>query len=304
MHIPVLLKEVVDILKPKEGDFVVDLTVGAGGHAFEFANRIGEKGIIVGVDTDDEMLKIAEEKLMSIEEARRPKIFLVHSNFSYVDQIIEKLSSEEGLSGTPDIFFADLGVSSYHFDWAERGFSLNKLGPLDMRLSRSGMTAEYVVMNFSEKQLEDILWKYGEEKLARKIAREIVKVRQKKNISTTLELAEIVQKVYRSCKIFPKIHPATKTFMALRIFVNKELENLEALLEKIPYFVKNGTKIGIISFHSLEDRIVKRKFSSWQEQGLGEIITKKPVTPSEEESILNPRSRSAKFRAFCFERSV
>lgn len=302
MHIPVLLKEVVEILEPREGDFVVDLTVGAGGHAFEFANKIGKKGILVGVDTDEEMLKIAEKKLMSIEESRRPQIFLVHSNFSYIDQIIEKLNSEEGLSRTPDIFFADLGVSSYHFDWAERGFSLNKLGPLDMRLSRSGLTAEYVIMNFPEKQIEEILRKYGEERLSRRIAKEIVKVRQKKKISTTLELAEIVQKVYRSCGIFPKIHPATKTFMALRIFVNKELENLEALLEKIPSFVKNGTKIGIISFHSLEDRIVKKKFSSWQDQFLGKIITKKPITPSEEEIILNPRSRSAKFRAFCFER--
>jgi 16S rRNA (cytosine1402-N4)-methyltransferase len=171
-----------------------------------------------------------------------------------------------------------------------------------MRISSEiKLKAKDVVMNFSEKELAEIIEKYGEDRLARKIAKEIVKQRKIKEISTTKQLTEIVERVYKREGIFyTKIHPATRTFQALRIYINREIENLNELLEKIPYFSKNGTRVGIISFHSLEDRLVKTKFREWEDAGFGKIITRKPVVPSEEEIILNPRSRSAKFRAFVF----
>lgn len=302
MHIPVLIKEVLEVLKPKKGEFVFDLTLGAGGHSLKFAEKIGKSGILVGVDIDQDMISVAEEKLLSISEQNRPKIFLVRSNFSQLDEIIEKIRQEEKIDILPDIFFADLGISSFHFEWAHRGFSLSKLGPLDMRLSKDiKLTAQDIVMKFPQKKLEEILREYGEEKFARDIAQRIVSLREKKEIKTTVELAELVKDVYKSKGAFPKIHPATKTFMALRIFINNELENLKILLEKIPTYSKKGTRIGIISFHSLEDRIVKQKFKEWCKLGLGFLLVSKAVTPSEEEIIINPRSRSAKFRAFCFD---
>jgi Predicted S-adenosylmethionine-dependent methyltransferase involved in cell envelope biogenesis len=171
-----------------------------------------------------------------------------------------------------------------------------------MRISSEiKLKAKDVVMNFSEKELAEIIEKYGEDRLARKIAKEIVKQRKIKEISTTKQLAEIVERVYKREGIFhTKIHPATRTFQALRIYINREIENLGELLEKIPDFSKSGTRVGIISFHSLEDRLVKTKFKEWEKLGMGKILTRKPVVPSEEEIILNPRSRSAKFRAFVF----
>lgn len=301
MHVPVLAKEVVEVLNPKEGDFVFDLTVGAGGHSIEFAKKIGKNGILVGVDMDEDMLSVAEERLSKIDKEFRPKILLVRLNFSRLDEIIEEIKQQEKIEILPDIFFADLGISSYHFEWAHRGFSLNKSGPLDMRLSKDiKLTAQDVVMKFPKKKLEHIFREYGEESLAKDIAEKIVDERRKKEIRTTQELAELVKDVYRSKGIFPKIHPATKVFMALRIFINNELENIKTLLEKIPIYSKKGTRVGIISFHSLEDRIVKQKFKEWNESGLGFLLVRNIITPSEEEIIVNPRSRSAKFRAFCF----
>lgn len=304
MHIPVLAKEVIEILNPKEGDFVFDLTLGAGGHSIEFAKKIGKNGILVGVDIDEDMISLAEQRLLNLDKEFRPKMLLVRSNFSRLDEIIEEIKRQERIEILPDIFFADLGISSYHFDWSHKGFSLNKAGPLDMRLSKDiKLTAQDVVMKFPKKKLEYIFREYGEESFAKDIAEKIINERKKKEIKTTLELAELVKDVYRSKGVFPKIHPATKVFMALRIFINNELENLETLLEKIPMYSKRGTRVGIISFHSLEDRIVKQKFKEWNKSGLGFLLVKNIITPSEEEIIINPRSRSAKFRAFCFNLS-
>jgi S-adenosyl-methyltransferase MraW len=302
MHIPVLLKEVVEILDPKPGEFVVDLTAGGGGHAFEFAKKIGKSGTILLVDWDEKVLSFAEGKILSISDEERPEVMSCVSNFSRLDEIMSKIAEEKKEMVRPDVFFADLGISSFHLDDPSRGFSFRFDSPLDMRISSEiKLKAKDVVMNFSEKELAEIIEKYGEDKLARKIAKEIVKQRKIKEISTTKQLAEIVEKVYRKEGIFyTKIHPATRTFQALRIYINREIENLGELLEKIPEFSKSGTRVGIISFHSLEDKLVKTKFREWENAGFGKIITRKPVVPSEEEIILNPRSRSAKFRAFVF----
>lgn len=299
MHIPVLKEDVIRVLSPKRGDFVVDLTAGGGGHSVEFAKRLGKEGILVLIDWDEEMIEKAEEKISEmIDEKDRPEIFFITANFADIDEIF----SEIQIDRKPDIFFADLGISSFHLEESLRGFSFRLEGPLDMRISKSiKLTAREVVMNFSERQLADIIYRYGEERLAKKIAKEIVRRRKERDINTTTELAEIVESVYKKIGIYnTKIHPATKTFQALRIFVNRELDNLSDFLQKVAKFVKSGTKIGIISFHSLEDRIVKRTFLSWEKDGLGRRITKKPIVPSEEEMVINPRSRSAKFRAFEF----
>jgi 16S rRNA (cytosine1402-N4)-methyltransferase len=302
MHIPVLLKDVVEILDPKPGEFVVDLTAGGGGHAFEFAKKIGKSGTILLVDWDEKVLSFAEGKILSISDEERPEVMLCVSNFSRLDEIMSKIVEEKKEMVRPDVFFADLGISSFHLDDPSRGFSFRFDSPLDMRISSEiKFKAKDVVMNFSEKELAEIIEKYGEDKLARKIAKEIVKQRKIKEVSTTKQLAEIVEKVYKREGIFyTKIHPATRTFQALRIYINREIENLGELLEKIPDFSKSGTRVGIISFHSLEDRLVKTKFKEWKKLGMGKILTRKPVVPSEEEIILNPRSRSAKFRAFVF----
>jgi len=299
MHIPVLKEDVIRVLSPKRGDFVVDLTAGGGGHSVEFAKRLGKDGILVLIDWDEEMIKKAERKITEmVDEKDRPEIFFITANFADIDEVF----SEIQIDRKPDIFFADLGISSFHLEEGTRGFSFRIEGPLDMRISRSiKLTAKEVVMNFSERQLADIIYRYGEERLAKKIAKEIVRRRKERDINTTIELSEIVESVYKKAGIYnTKIHPATKTFQALRIFINRELDNLSDFLQKVPEFAKSGTKIGIISFHSLEDRIVKRTFLSWEKDGLGHRITKKPIVPSEEEIVINPRSRSAKFRVFEF----
>jgi len=301
MHIPVLLREVVEVLDPKDGEFVADLTVGAGGHAFEFAKRIGKKGKLLIVDWDDSMLELAEKKLSQIPEDERPDIFSISENFSQIDEIISKLSSEYGLKLSPDIYFLDLGLSSVQLLSPDRGFSIYKEGLLDMRISREiHIKAKDVIMHESPIKLEEIFRKYGEERFARVIAQEIVKERKKREIKTTKELAEIVERIYRKKGVREKIHPATRVFQALRIYINRELDNISVLLQKVPLFSKVGTRVGIISFHSLEDRIVKQSFKDWEKRGWGQMINRKPITPSDEEVITNPRSRSAKFRAFVF----
>ena len=301
MHIPVLPDETVEVLEPKRGEFVADLTVGTGGHARRFAEKIGKKGKLLIVDWDESMLDVAEKKLLEIPEEKRPEIFSVCSNFSEIDSIINQLKDENEISDYPDIYFADLGISSVQLLDPQRGFSFREEGPLDMRISREiHVRAKEVIMRENPIKLSEIFRTYGEEKFAELIAREISKERKKREIKTTTELAEIVERIYRKKGVREKIHPATRVFQALRIYINREIENIKLLLEKIPYVSRRGTRVGIISFHSLEDRVVKHSFRRWRELGWGDIITKKPITPSEEEIITNPRSRSAKFRAFVF----
>ena len=292
-HPPVLLNKVISLLNPENGDIVLDATLGQGGHSKEFIKRISPNGILIGIDWDEFALSSSEKELKNNQN-----IYLVKCNFKDFDEVLLQLKIKN-----VDVFFADLGLSSLQLESPERGFSFMRDGPLDMRMSdKIEKSASDIVNEFSEKQLEEIFRKYGEERFSRSIAKEIVRVRKKvKKIETTGELAEIIERVYGRRGKRIRIHPATRTFQALRIYVNSELQNLSEFLDKIPKFSKSGTTVGVISFHSLEDRIVKNTFRHWKSNRLGEILTKKPIRPDFTEIQLNPRARSAKLRAFRFQ---
>jgi 16S rRNA (cytosine1402-N4)-methyltransferase len=287
-HVPVLLKEAIDFLAIRRGGTYIDCTVGLGGHSFEIAKRLGALGHLIGVDKDPAALEIAQKRLAAEDQQDWPQVDLVHGSFTEI--------ANDQRPTTIDGFFADLGVSSLQFDSAARGFSFQADGPLDMRMNNmSGRTAEQVVNHLDERELADVIYEFGEERRSRRIARAIVRSRP---IRSTAHLAEVVSAAARPMNSGkPRIHPATLTFQALRIFVNRELDDLRELLEAAPQKLKPGGRIVIISFHSLEDRIVKDAFREGAKQGVYEMLTKKPVTASEEEIDRNPRSRSAKLRA-------
>ena len=291
-HVPVLLKEAIDFLAIRRGGTYIDCTVGLGGHSFEIAKRLGAAGHLIGVDKDPAALEIAGRVLglPAVEDEREdwPKVELIHGSFAEI--------AKDQRPTTIDGFLADLGVSSLQFDSAARGFSFQADGPLDMRMNTmSGRTAEQVVNHLDERELADVIYEFGEERRSRRIARAIVRSRP---IRSTAHLAEVVSAAARPMNSGKhRIHPATLTFQALRIFVNRELDDLPELLEAAPQKLKPGGRIVIISFHSLEDRIVKDAFREGAKQGYYELLTKKPVTASEEEIGRNPRSRSAKLRA-------
>jgi len=292
-HVSVLLKEAIDFLAVRRGGTYIDATVGLGGHSLEIAKRLGAPGHLIGVDKDPAALEIARRKLTG-EDARRsidsendwPEITLLHRSFS-------GLAKDQGLS-TVDGVLADLGVSSLQFSDPARGFSFQAEGPLDMRMNpQSELTAEQVVNHFDERELADVIYEFGEERRSRRIARAIVRSRP---ILTTAQLAAVISAAARPMK-HERIHPATRTFQALRIFVNRELDDLRKLLEAAPQVLKPGGRLVVISFHSLEDRIVKDAMREGAKLGQYRLLTKKPVTPSEEEIDRNPRARSAKLRA-------
>src|SRR5438477_7226711 len=288
-HVSVLLKEAIDFLAVKRGGTYLDATVGLGGHSYEIAKRLGAPGHLIGFDKDPNALERAHEKLAALDEP--PQITLIHGSFAEVGERIAP-ASLDGL-------MADLGVSSLQLGDAARGFSFQADGPLDMRMSpMSGDTAEQVVNHLDERELADVIYEFGEERRSRRIARAIVRSRP---ISTTAQLAVVISAAARPMKLgqrkYDRIHPATRTFQALRIFVNRELDDLRALLEAAPPVLKPGGRLVIISFHSLEDRIVKDAMREGAKQGQYRLLTKKPVTPSEEEIDRNPRARSAKLRA-------
>jgi 16S rRNA (cytosine1402-N4)-methyltransferase len=291
-HVPVLLKEAIDFLAIRRGGTYIDCTVGLGGHSFEIAKRLGAAGHLIGVDKDPAALEIAGKVLglQAVEGEREdwPKVELIHGSFAEI--------AKDQRPTTIDGFLADLGVSSLQFDSAARGFSFQADGPLDMRMNTmSGRTAEQVVNHLDERELADVIYEFGEERRSRRIARAIVRSRP---IRSTAHLAEVVSAAARPMNSGKhRIHPATLTFQALRIFVNRELDDLRELLEAAPQKLKPGGRIVIISFHSLEDRIVKDAFREGAKQGVYEMLTKKPVTASNEEIDRNPRSRSAKLRA-------
>lgn len=289
LHIPVMVKECMDILRVWDGKFFLDATAGCGGHSAEILNLIGEDGVLVCNDWDRNSLKIAKERLLRSKK----NVIFTEENFSEIDKICEKAHIQYF-----DGVLLDLGISSLQLDEPSRGFSFRFNSPLDMRMSDMlKVTAQELVNKLPERELARIIRNYGEENLAQKIAKIIVRKRKEKEIENCLELAEIVASVKGKKG---KIHPATKTFQALRIAVNRELENLKAFLDKFPAFAKNGTRIAIISYHSLEDRIVKRAFKNWEREKLGKILTKHPIKPSREEIEFNPRARSAKLRGFIF----
>jgi len=300
-HVPVLLKEAIDFLAIRRGGTYIDATVGLGGHSYEIAKRLGAPGHLIGVDKDPAALERAAASLQSPVAsevsgatgvlARRtdwPQVELIHGSFA-------DLANDQRPS-TIDGLLADLGVSSLQLDNAARGFSFQAEGPLDMRMNtQSGETAEQVVNQADEVTLANLIYEFGEERRSRRIARAIVRSRP---IRTTAQLAEIVSAAARPMnQAERRIHPATRTFQALRIFVNRELDDLRALMEAAPRLLKPGGRLVIISFHSLEDRIVKDALREGAKRGHYRLLTKKPVTADEEEIDRNPRSRSAKLRA-------
>ena len=297
-HVPVLLKEAIHYLAVKRGGSYLDATVGLGGHSLEIARRLGAAGHLIGLDKDPAALETAQrnldagaaDELLKGELLKNdwPKIKLLHCSFA---EVKEQLAGQK-LDG----LLADVGVSSLQLDQAARGFSFQAEGPLDMRMNpHQERTAEQVVNQVDEVTLANLIYEFGEERRSRRIARAICRSRP---IRTTAELADVISAAARPMnQAERRIHPATKTFQALRIFVNHELEDLTALLEAAPKIVKPGGRVVVISFHSLEDRIVKDAFRDGAKRGEFEVLTKKPVTASQDEMDRNPRSRSAKLRA-------
>lgn len=288
LHIPVMSKEVVGMLSLKQGDIVVDCTIGTGGHAEELLAMISPTGKLIGIDRDLDSLALTKDRLNNFS----PNLELVHDDFRNLDTILGRLNIKE-----VDAFLFDLGVSSFQLDNPGRGFSLKFNGPLDMRLDRESYISAYDLINcLSEQEISSILKTFGEERFHNRIAHFLVKERTLKAISNTQDLTDIVLKAIPPHYQSHRIHPATRTFQAFRIAVNRELESLEVALEKAIVFLKKGGRICVISFHSLEDRIVKGKFRKFSQEGRLKLITKKPQRPLAKEIRENLRCRSAKLR--------
>ncbi|MDP3296516.1 MAG: 16S rRNA (cytosine(1402)-N(4))-methyltransferase RsmH [Thermodesulfovibrionia bacterium] len=282
-HVPVMLEEVLRMLKVKKSGVYVDGTVGLGGHAEGILKSVEGGCTLIGIDKDEEALKIAKERLKGFD------VHLIRDRFPNTDAVISNLGYRE-----VDGILLDLGVSTLQLKSEGRGFSFLKDEPLDMRMdNRQTLTALRIISGYPEKDLAHILWQYGEERFSRKIARAIVNVREQKPIRTCRELSQIIEKAIGRKG---RIHPATKTFQALRIEVNKELTELSMAINTGINILKSGGRFCILSYHSLEDRIVKHSFKELAHKGMVSIITKKPLIPKKEEQRLNPSSRSAKLR--------
>jgi 16S rRNA (cytosine1402-N4)-methyltransferase len=300
-HVPVLLKEAIDFLAVRRGGTYIDATVGLGGHSYEIARRLGAPGHLIGFDKDSAALEIARERLGGRAQGAGgqedwPTVDLIHASFAEIAPATDALrpATCDLRPGTVDGLLADLGVSSLQLSNPARGFSFQAEGPLDMRMDpQAELTAEQVVNHFDERELADVIYEFGEERRSRRIARAIVRSRP---IRSTAHLAEVISAAARPMK-YERIHPATRTFQALRIFVNRELDELRALLSAAPQVLRPGGRLVIIGFHSLEDRIVKDAFREGVQRGEFRLLTRKPVTATEEEIGRNPRSRSAKLRA-------
>ncbi len=289
-HLPVLLAEVLAFLAPRPGGCYCDGTVGGGGHAEAILAASAPDGVLLGVDRDGETLAAAADRLRPFGGRAR----LMHGDY----RDLAALAAAAGL-GVFDGILLDLGVSSLQFDDPARGFGFRHDGPLDMRMDRTGggSTAADLLRRASAVELEAILQDFGEERWARRIARALVSARARGAIATTAELAGLVERVIPRRAWPPRIHPATRTFQALRIAVNRELEGLGIGLEGAAALLKPGGRLAVISFHSLEDRAVKTTFRRLAADRAMEILTRKPVTPGAEELAANPRARSAKLRA-------
>lgn len=291
-HIPVLVEEVMNLLRCEAHKTYVDATVGGGGHALEILKRTSPDGIVIGIDWDEEAIAEAKGALVPFGE----RIKILRENFVRLPDLLEALNISE-----VDGILLDLGLSSLQLEKKDRGFSLKGEGPLDMRMDqRIDRTAADLLNDLSFQELESTLREFGEERWAKRIAKAILQEREIKPIGTTQALRQIVHRAIPRRFYSRKIDPATRTFQAFRIRVNEELENLRRILETGWTFLKRGGRICVISFHSLEDRMVKETFRRLDRDGVMRGITKKPITPSEEEKQRNPRSRSAKLR--CAER--
>ena len=287
MHIPLLLKETIEFLNPQPGKFIIDATIGGGGHAAEILKKIGDSGMLLGIDWDKEAIADCQSRFADYKN-----VILVNGNYADLPEILKQkeLPKVDGIA-------VDLGFSSRQLEKSGRGFSFLKDEKLDMRYQQEteNLTAAEVINQYSEKELADIFWKYGEERNSRKIAKKIIEERKNKRILTTFDLIEIIRKAVPKNYEQGRINPSTKVFQALRIYVNDELGNLEKILKNMSKILKG--RAVIISFHSLEDRLVKNYFRNLSKENGAEILTKKPIRPSEEEIRGNPRSRSAKLRA-------
>ena len=301
-HYSVLKKEILSFitekfLDEKEPQYFSDFTFGGGGHSLEILKQSPQFNL-VSFDQDPEALKNGKERI--VENGVENRINLVDSNFENFPEIINKDFSHIVENGGFSGIIMDLGVSSHHFDSHERGFSFRFDSDLDMRMNprdEDHLTAKQIINTYTSEELEEIFYKYGEEKLTKSIVANIIKERENKDIESTKELENIIFHTYPKKMRFGSIHPATKCFQALRIEVNRELDIISDLIPRLLPFLKIGGRIAIISFHSLEDRIVKTCFKSLEKSDLPcQIITKKPITPSEEEISENSRSRSAKLR--------
>ena len=300
VHKSVLFDEAIESLNIDKSKIILDGTAGGGGHSREIAKRAGR---LIAVDQDPDAIKVLHERLDSFDN-----VTIVQNNFSNVKDILKEQKIEK-----IDGMLLDLGVSAFQLDTAQRGFSYHADAPLDMRMSKSGLSAKDVVNTYSETELADILFRYGEEKFARRIAKNIVLHRQNKEIETTGELVDIIKESYPKAKMRDS-HPARKTFQAIRIEVNAELDALEKTLDSALDCLSSGGRLSIITFHSLEDRMVKEKFNSWVNPCTCPkefpvcVCGKKPLgkmpfkfkAPSEAELEKNPRARSSKLR--CFEK--
>ena len=301
-HVSVLLNECIDNLNIKENGIYVDGTLGGGGHSLEILKKLSKDGLLIGIDQDEDALKAAKNRLQNFDNVK-----YVHSNFYNVESVLNNLEIEK-----IDGILMDLGVSSYQLDTCERGFSYMQDAALDMRMNRENPLSAYNVVNeYEEEELFRIIKDYGEEKFAKRIARFIVENREKKPIETTLELVEIIKAAIPAKARREGPHPAKRTFQAIRIEVNSELSILNKTIEDAVNKLNKGGRVAIITFHSLEDRIVKLKFKELATActcpkefpicvcggtAKVKIISRKAIEPSKEEVLENPRSRSAKLR--------
>ena len=288
-HEPVLIEQVLELLQPQAGQTFIDCTLGRAGHASAIASQLGPTGLLVGLDVDPRNLEFARERLATVP----CQVRLFHANFAELNEVMEKLD------GTPiHGILADLGLSTNQLFDAHYGLSFSQDMPLDMRIDpRIEKTAADLVNSLPEDDLANVLYELAQERYSRRIARKIGEARRISPIKSTQRLAELVRSAIGSWEgSREKIDPATRTFLALRMKVNREMENLAALLKQAPKFLATGGRLGIISFQSMEDRMVKQAYRSAEQTGLLRILTKKPLTPSDSELAANPRSRSAKLR--------
>ena len=298
-----MVKEVVECLNCRQDGIYIDGTLGSGGHSLGILERSSPNGRLIGIDCDEDAIRVAKNRLKRFQD----RVTIIHDNFKNLRNIAKNLELYE-----IDGILLDLGLSSIQLDNEDRGFSFRLEGPIDMRMDKRSIPKAFDLVNsLSIRELEDILWNYGEERFGKKIARSIADYRERKPISTTVELADIVSAAIPSRFRPERIHPATKTFQAIRIAVNDEFRNLETAIQGGIDLLKKGGRFCIISFHSLEDRIVKQSFRtlerrcicppdmpkcSCQKESKVKVLTKKPILPSENEVRENPRSRSAKLR--------
>ncbi|WP_428389587.1 16S rRNA (cytosine(1402)-N(4))-methyltransferase RsmH [Mucisphaera sp.] len=296
-HIPVLLSETLEHLQPAPGQTAIDATAGRGGHAEAIFKQISPHGTLLIIDRDAENLAYARNRLANFAESQQSRILIHHGSFAHLRQAMRSNDLPAA-----DIILADLGFASNQMDTPERGFSFAADGPLDMRLDpTSGTSAADLINQASQAEIADIIHRFGEDRLARRIAAKIVEARKERPIVLTSQLAELVRVAYGHAVHKTRTHPATRTFMALRIAVNQELPALESLLDQIPQALAPLGRLAVISFHSLEDRIVKQTFARWSRDARATLTSRKPIEPSIAESTTNPRSRSAKLRTLIWQ---